>query len=102
MSRAARVDPRLPATLYGKWLPVENPGAVDRLDDAVPTRPIPASEMRSAEASGGKTVADARARRLRSPQVVGGFRRLSSFLCLTSDSHAAASDSKRASKRALS
>ena len=25
-------DPRLTATLYGKWLPVENPEAVDRLD----------------------------------------------------------------------
>src|SRR5262249_40559527 len=25
-------DPRLTAALYGKWLPVENPDAVDRLD----------------------------------------------------------------------
>ncbi len=25
-------DPRLTASLYGKWLPVDNPGAVDSLD----------------------------------------------------------------------
>ena len=27
-------DPRLTASLYGKWLPVDNPGAVDSLDNA--------------------------------------------------------------------
>ena len=66
-------DPRLTATLYGKWLPVENPGAVDRLDDPQPALPIPAPEPRSEQASGSKTVADARRRRLPLPQVVGGL-----------------------------
>ena len=65
-------DARLTATLYGKWLPVENPGAVDRLDDAQPARPIPASELPPAQASGSRVVANARRPRVRLPQVVGG------------------------------
>jgi hypothetical protein len=66
-------DPRLTATLYGKWLPIENPGAVDRLDDPLPAGSIPGSELRSAHASGSKTVADARTRRVPLPQVVVGL-----------------------------
>jgi hypothetical protein len=66
-------DPRLTATLYGKWLPVENPGAVDRLDDPLPAGPIPTSELRSAQTSGSKTVADARRLRVPLRQVVGGL-----------------------------
>jgi integrase len=66
-------DPRLTATLYGKWLPVENPGAVDRLDDPLPARSAPASELRSSRPSGSRAVADAREGRLPLPQVVVGL-----------------------------
>jgi hypothetical protein len=32
------LEPRQPAaSLYGNWLPIENPGAVDRLDDPLPS-----------------------------------------------------------------
>ena len=54
-------NPRLTATLYGKWLPVENPGAVGRLDDQHPRQ------------SGSKTVAARPRCGLPSPQVVEGL-----------------------------
>jgi integrase len=67
-------DPRLTATLYGKWLPIENPGAVDRLDDLEPGGQVPTSELwherAPARPSGSKVVATALRRRLPSPQVV--------------------------------
>jgi integrase len=50
-------DPRLTASLYGKWLPVENPDAVDRLDGP------------SLGQSGSKTVANAKGSDSRSPYV---------------------------------
>ncbi len=47
-------DPRLTASLYGKWLPVENPDAVDRLD-----APAPAAKAAEATSgSGSSAVAD--------------------------------------------
>ena len=48
-------DPRLTTSLYGRWLPVDNPGAVDRLD---------APELPQ---SGGKAVANAKGSREGSP-----------------------------------
>jgi hypothetical protein len=66
-------DPRLTATLYGKWLPVENPGAVDRLDDVRTTSPDPSADLGPASVSGSETVATARGRRERLSQVVVGI-----------------------------
>jgi integrase len=70
-------DPRLTATLYGEWLPIENPGAVDRLDD-LPGEIAQAADPPSERASGSKVVAGRRRRRTSLPQVVvwvGGPRR---------------------------
>ncbi len=50
-------DPRLTASLYGKWLPVENPGAVDSLDQP------------AADPSGSKVVANTKGTRAGSPYV---------------------------------
>jgi len=50
-------DPRLTASLYGKWLPVENPGAVDRLD------------LPSLGESGSRVVANKKGSDSRSPYV---------------------------------
>lgn len=43
-------DPRLTASLYGKWLPVENPDAVDRLDAPAV---VPADKAAEATAGSG-------------------------------------------------
>jgi hypothetical protein len=51
----AHADPELTARLYGKWLPVDNPGAVDSVDDGPATvQEAVAGESGSTEAANTK------------------------------------------------